>query len=152
MKKVLQLVVFLALVAAVSVGACFLMRCCLPIACGHCSAITGSADPHLWVHEQLGLTPEQERQLEPLEARHHAQTQDLQEVIRLANMELGQTLLDEKGASPKVTAAIAKVHAAQGELQQKAIEHVIEMKGVLSPEQYQKLLNLTADALYQIDR
>ena len=38
-----------------------------------------------------------------------------------------------------------------GELQMLTIQHILEMKEALSPEQYQKLLNLTADALDSLD-
>ena len=38
-----------------------------------------------------------------------------------------------------------------GKLQMLTIGHVFEMKEVLSPEQYQKLLSFTADALDTID-
>mgnify|MGYP001383926421 CR=1 FL=1 len=153
MKKGIQFVLLLLVVALVSAGSSYLMRCCMTRnGCSHCASVREGTDAHRWIHEQLGLSADQERQLEPMEQRYHAETQHLQEVIRLANMELGQALLEDREVTDRVRNAIQRVHDAQGQLQQKAIEHVVEMKSVLTAEQYQKLLNLTADALYQIDR
>ncbi len=88
----------------------------------------------------------------PLEQRYDEQKRHGSELIRLANMELAQAILTDKTDSPRVRAAIAKIHEAQGELQNATVQHVFEMRAVLQPEQYEKLLNLTADALYQVER
>jgi len=45
-----------------------------------------------------------------------------------------------------------RVLANSEKLQEATLEHVFEMKEVLTPEQYQKLLNLTADELNQVNR
>lgn len=148
MKKFLQLFVFLMLVAAVAMGSCLLTRHLFPVY----RLVQEPGDAHLWIHDQLGLTAEQDRQLHPLEERYKAEQTHLMELIHLANMELGQAILEDNGASPQVNAAIGKIHAAQGKLQMLTLEHVFEMKPILTPEQYQKLLNLTANALYQIDQ
>ena len=64
-------------------------------------------------------------------------------------MELAQAILEDQGDSPKVAEILEKIHQSHGELQKVTLKHVFEMKKVLSPEQYKKLLDLTADALYQ---
>lgn len=109
------------------------------------------ADAHHWIHTQLGLTAEQEKQLAPIEQRYDAQRRQFTEVIRNANTELAHALLADEGDSPRVKAAIAKIHDAQGQLQDATLRHVFEMKPILQPEQYSKLLNLTAKALSQPD-
>jgi Spy/CpxP family protein refolding chaperone len=111
----------------------------------------GHADAHHWIHTQLGLSAEQEKQLVPIEQRYDEQRRHFSELIRVANMELGQALLADEGDSPRVKGAIAKIQQAQGQLQDATLRHVFEMKPVLKPEQYQKLLNLTANALSQTD-
>jgi Spy/CpxP family protein refolding chaperone len=108
-------------------------------------------DAHHWIHTQLGLTAEQEKLLAPIERRYDEQRRKFSEGIRLANAELGQALLADEGDSPRVKAAIAKIQEAQGHLQDATLRHVFEMKPVLQPEQYQKLLNLTANALSHAD-
>ncbi len=142
MKRVLQIVGLLLAVALVAGVACwFTARW----------AEQRPADAHHWIHSQLGLSAEQEKQLEPIEQRYDEQRRHFTEVIRIANTELAQALLADGGDSPRVKAAIAKIHEAQGQLQEATLRHVFEMKPVLRPEQYDKVLNLTANALYQVD-
>ena len=40
-----------------------------------------------------------------------------------------------------------KIHHAQGELQQAVLEHVFDMRSVLTLKQYDQLIQLTAHAL-----
>lgn len=110
-----------------------------------------AAEAHSWIHEQLHITSEQESKLKPAEKKFAEQKKHYSELIRLANMELAQNLLEDKRYSAKVSASVEKIHAAQGELQKATLQHVFEMKEVLTAKQYQKLLNLTANALYQLD-
>jgi hypothetical protein len=46
-----------------------------------------------------------------------------------------------------VKAAVQKIHHAQGELQQAVLDHVFDMRPVLTQEQYDRLIQLTATAL-----
>lgn len=110
-----------------------------------------ATEAHDWIHKQLQLTPEQEEKLKPIEKKWAEQKKHLTELMRLTNMELAQNILEDKTYSTKVATAVEKIHAAQGELQKATLQHVFEMKKVLTSEQYQKLLNLTANALYQLE-
>jgi Spy/CpxP family protein refolding chaperone len=71
--------------------------------------------------------------------------------IASANKELAEAIKQDQADSPRVSAAVETIHHAQGELQEATLEHVFEMKGVLTPEQYKRLLNLTADELNQVN-
>ena len=146
MRRFLPMAGLLLAVAAVAAGACFLtMRFTKD------RSQMSHTDAHLWIHSQLGLSAEQEKQLAQIEHRYDEQKKHFGELIRLANMELGQALLSDKGDSPRVKAAVAKIHEAQGQLQDATLRHVFEMKPILRAEQYEKLLNLTANALYQVN-
>ncbi|CAN5750514.1 hypothetical protein BH09VER1_BH09VER1_12060 [soil metagenome] len=142
MKTPFQFVLLLVVVALVAMGACLLTRYFVPI--------MRHDDPesaHDWVHRQLGITPEQTKLLDPIEHRYDERRRALDRTIRQANAELATAILEDQAASPKVNATIEKIHAAQGELQMVTISHVFEMKTVLTPGQYEKLLKLTAEAL-----
>lgn len=102
---------------------------------------------HDWIHTQLGLTPEQDAGLDVIEKRYHEKSRDFERGIVLANKELAEAIRTDGRDSERVHAAIEKIHFNMGELQERTIAHVFEMKDVLSPAQYQKLLNFTADAL-----
>jgi Spy/CpxP family protein refolding chaperone len=107
----------------------------------------GLVSEHIQIHEKLGLTPEQEKRLEPIEQRFAQQKEQLLRSIRQANVQLAKAIREDKSNSSEITTAVAAIHAAQGELQKVTLDHVFEMKAVLQPEQYQKLLDLTAQAL-----
>jgi Spy/CpxP family protein refolding chaperone len=102
---------------------------------------------HYWIHSQLGLNPQQEVELVPIEAKFARRRDELVSSIGEANEELAQALLSDKGASERVRAAVQKIHRAQGELQQAVLDHVFEMQAVLTSEQYERLISLTAYAL-----
>lgn len=146
MKRPLQLLAMLVVVALVAVGACLItFTFFFPLR-------SNNVPSHEWVHKQLNLTVEQEKALEPIEAEFQRRKQELLSRIQSANNELAQVIEEDQGYSSRVSAAIEKIHRAQGELQEATLQHVFEMRQTLTPEQYQKLLNLTAQALSKINR
>lgn len=108
-------------------------------------------DAHDWIHEQLVITEDQEKALEISEKKFIENKKHYIEVIRLANKELAEAILEDKEYSLRVKNAVEKIQETQGELQKATLEHLFEMKAALTEEQYQKLLNLTANALYQME-
>lgn len=106
---------------------------------------------HDWIHTKLNVTAGQEKALEPIEKRYHEKRRELEHQIDLSNRELAKAILADGRDSQSVQKAIEKIHATMGDLQKLTIGHVFEMRETLSPEQYQKLLNLTANALYNLD-
>jgi len=135
----------LAVVAAVAAISCFVterwMNRCL------CER---QEEGHDWIHEKLGLTPEQEKKLEPIESRFAEEKRHHEELMRMANRELASTILEEKQDSEKVREAVDKIHHATGALQKTTINHLFEMKNVLSAEQYEQLLQMTAQGLNEL--
>lgn len=108
---------------------------------------TVPADYHAWIHKELAMTAEQERRMEPFERRYEETSRHLTEVIRLANQELGLAISEDRSNSPRVQDAVRRIHEAMGELQQATLMHIFEMKEVLEPEQYERLIELTREAL-----
>lgn len=104
-------------------------------------------DPHEWLHSELKISPEQHRALEPIETRFAARNQKLREQMRAANHELAVALGKGQPDSPEIAAAIGKIHLHMGELQNASIDHIFEMRSVLTPEQGATLLRLAQQAL-----
>ena len=104
-------------------------------------------EAHQWFHTQIGITAEQERRLEPIEQRYAEERKHSTQKLRIANNELAQAILADRQDSPRVAAAVMKIHEAMADLQHATMQHIFEMKSVLTPEQYDKLLKLSADAL-----
>jgi Spy/CpxP family protein refolding chaperone len=146
MKKSLQLLAMLVVVAFVAVGACFVtFRFFVPLR-------VNSIPTHEWIHRQLNLTADQKIALQPIEEQFQQRKHELLDQIRSANKELAQVIKEDQVYSPRVSVAIEKIHRAQGELQEATLQHVFSMKATLTPEQYKKLLDLTAVALSENNR
>ena len=145
MKKVLAAFVFLSLVFVIAAAASW-------VSCATCrNMCRAKQDSHDWIHSQLGLTSEQKTGLDAIEKGYHQKRQIFEQELSQANKELAQAIRADGQGSDRVNAAIGKIHASMGKLQMVTIAHVFEMKEVLSPEQYKKLLNFTADALDNLD-
>jgi Spy/CpxP family protein refolding chaperone len=146
MKKTPSALLFLLVVFAVAAVAS-----CVSIVLYEMTQRTAHLNTHGWIHTQLHLTPEQKNALEPVEKRYAEKRHVLEHQMGLANRELAEAILADGKDSDRVHASIEKIHERMGQLQEVTIGHVFEMKEVLSPEQYQELLNRTANALYSLD-
>jgi Spy/CpxP family protein refolding chaperone len=136
-----KLLLLLVLVAVVAVSACWTTSHLL---------IQQSPRPndyHHWLHTQLGITADQDKALDKEEERFVAQKKELVEMIRQENMELATAMIEDKEYSPRVVAAVENIHHAQSELEKATLEHIFAMKPILSPEQFDKLLKLSSEAL-----
>lgn len=143
MKKITGFFLLIVLVAGVAA----FCTARFTASCSSCSVNTASCTPHEWLHDQLNLTPEQKKAFEPIEARFHEEYQRANAQLLEANRELARTLGQTKEFSPEVAAAIEKVHHRMGELQKLSIQHIFEMKTVLTPEQFERLLHYAQQAL-----
>lgn len=142
MKSAARGLILLALIAAIAGTACWFTARYL-----NRTIHADKGDAHAWIHTQLGITPEQDRALGPIEQRYAEERKHHGEMLRIANAELGKAILEDRSDSDRVKAAVARIHEAQGELQNATLQHIFEMKSVLTPPQYEKLLQSTADAL-----
>ena len=137
-----RILLFGALVAVIAAGACL-----LTIRMIDRSRTRNPVDYHYWIHAQLGLTAKQEKALEAAEARFAVRQRTLRATIADGNAELADALESDKADSPRVQEALATIHGAQGELQIAVLEHVFAMRPALTPEQYDRLISRTAEAL-----
>jgi len=109
-------------------------------------------DYHEWIHKKLNMTAEQGRRSLTSERRYEETKRHLEEVIRLANSELAESILKDKSYSPSVEKSVAEIHSAMGQLQKATLEHIFELKEVLDAEQYERLIELTVQGLSENTR
>ena len=102
---------------------------------------------HTVLHEQLGLTAEQDAQLAEIEARFAPKQRELEARIQAANRALAEAIARDQRYSPAVAAAVEEIHHAQGALQKATLDHLFSMTPVLTPAQTKTLYRLTTDAL-----
>ena len=94
---------------------------------------TASLDDIL--HRDLGLTPDQEKQIADFEAKFARDRAEQEGRMRAANRELAQALDSEHAFGDPAKKAIAQFHMAMAALQEQTILHVLEMRSILTPEQ-----------------
>ena len=107
---------------------------------------------HAMVHNQLSLTPEQERALDALEADFASRRQALEAEMREANAELAAAIQASETAGPAVEAAVHHFHDAMGALQTETIAHVFAMRKVLTLEQRRQFDDRIGEALTADDK
>lgn len=129
----------LVLIALVAFTVCFFSN--------HIWHSMNAQDAHQTLHDQLKITAEQDKRLEPIEQRFQTRKVELMATIKNANAELGKAIMADKSYSKRVKAAVEEIHRAQGELQKATLEHLFDMQSVLTPEQSDKLNRMAADAL-----
>lgn len=105
------------------------------------------ADYHHWLHTQLGITADQDKALDKEEERFATQRKELVDAIKKDNVELAAAMAQDRAYSPHVQATVEKIHHAQSALEEATLQHIFAMKPILSPEQFDKLLKLTSEAL-----
>ncbi len=142
MKSWSKLAIFIALAAFACGAACYFAT-----KLAHRHSRMDPAEYHDWVHKQVRLTEEQDAMLHEMEGKFATKRDRLTNSIRESNRELAEALRKDKADSPRVREVINKIHQAQGELQSVVIQHVFEMKPLLSPEQYDRLIEFTAAVL-----
>lgn len=91
MNNVLRLALLLMVVATVAVLSCWLTNRFLHGP----RASAQSADSHDWIHRELNITAAQDQTLTAVEERYAQRRRELTEIIRLANQELAQAILEE---------------------------------------------------------
>jgi Spy/CpxP family protein refolding chaperone len=102
---------------------------------------------HELVHEELKLSPEQERRLEVLEQDFAVKRRAREAELRAANAALAAAIQERHEYSPEVQAAVERFHHAMGELQKETILHVLAMRQVLTAEQAAKFDRRISEAL-----
>jgi Spy/CpxP family protein refolding chaperone len=109
-------------------------------------------DIHAFVHEQLNLDGEQKERLAELERQFTVRRTALEMELRSDNALLAEAIEAEKGAGPRVDAAIDRCHEAMGRLQKETLAHVFAMRQLLRPDQAQKFDQAVVKALTENSR
>jgi Spy/CpxP family protein refolding chaperone len=143
MKKIIGFLLLVVVVAGVSAFSAMKFAA----ACGHCSSDHTTCSPHDWLHQKLQLSAEQQKALQPVEERFHQQYQSANEQLIDANRQLAKLLSQSQSFSPEVAAAIEHVHHRMGELQKLSIQHLYDMRPLLTPEQNERLVKYAQQAL-----
>jgi len=94
------------------------------------------------LYEQLDLTAEQLKRIEPLRDRFHAEMNRIGEDIRVMQMELFDLLAAPAPDRQAIQAHQEKIRDLQRSMQDNVVNHVLEESTVLTPEQRVKFFQL----------
>lgn len=104
---------------------------------------------HQHFHKMLNFTPDQREKLIPIEKKYAEKKALYEDQIRRANGELGEIMRKEKAYTPKVQAAVEKIHVAMGHLQEITLIHFFDMRVLLDDRQAQILDDYVTDAMHE---
>ena len=90
------------------------------------------------IHRDLGLSAAQDAAIEAIETRYAARKSQLEGQMRAATRDIAAAVSEDSSYTPRVEQAVDRFHMAMGELQRATIEHVFEMRAVLTPAQQRR--------------
>jgi len=144
-KRYINAIIFIIIIILTSFGGLYIGQSLIhrePI-----NQNSNSVNWHKTLHHKLKITSKQDRELSELEKKYFDKRQSLEKQMENANLELSQAISQDKYFSPKVQEATDKIHHAMGDLQKITLEHLFEMKPILTKEQNLKLEQMITDAL-----
>ncbi|MBI4396110.1 MAG: Spy/CpxP family protein refolding chaperone [Elusimicrobia bacterium] len=97
------------------------------------------------VHQQLNLTPEQEKKLEEHRRTHREQAKALHEEQKQKREALRQELEKPELDMAKVKALHDEMKGVHDKLADHRLDGILEVRQVLTPEQFKKFQELTRD-------
>jgi Spy/CpxP family protein refolding chaperone len=104
-----------------------------------CSHFVGARNSHQTMMDQalgeLDLTPAQKSRIDALHRAHMARRTAYETEMRAANRELAAAIEADHKDSPRVQAAIDRLHHAMGGLQKETVAHLFAVRAELTPEQ-----------------
>ena len=95
---------------------------------------------HPRVSEEIGLTPEQSREIEKIFVAARTRLIDLKADLQKKQLALQVAMEDQAADRKSVEKGIEAVETARGELQKVRALMLLDMKQVLKPEQWERLL------------
>jgi Spy/CpxP family protein refolding chaperone len=91
------------------------------------------------VHHDLKLTAAQAAAIHQIDDRYEHRRNALRADISSADAELAQALASEMALGTSAQSALAHIQGSLGEMQKEAVVYVLDVRGVLNPEQQMRL-------------
>ena len=102
---------------------------------------------HDLLHTKLDLSSDQIRRIEEMEERFAVTRKTREAEMRAANQELADAIAIDHSYGPKAQQAISRFHAAEAQLQEETVKHVLGMRTVLTQKQIGKFDHAVREAL-----
>jgi Spy/CpxP family protein refolding chaperone len=118
--------------------------------CAQGGKICGGCAPGEYICLHLGLSDSQRQRMEMFRKAFDEKTDTIRESLNLKRNELMRLLNEPFPDRVKIDSLIKEIGIAQVELEKEVIDHILQEKEVLTPEQQKKLFELIQARL--IDR
>lgn len=102
---------------------------------------------HQVLHDELGLTAEQEARISKLESDFALKRRALELELQACNVRLAEAMEAEHGYGPRVRSVVDRSHQTMGELQKETLSHMFAMRAVLTPDQARRFDRAVTEAL-----
>ncbi len=102
---------------------------------------------HEVLHDELGLTAEQEARISKLESDFALRRRALELELQACNARLAEAMEAEHGYGPRVRAVVDRSHQTMGELQKETLSHMFAMRAVLTANQARRFDRAVTEAL-----
>ena len=103
---------------------------------------------HNWAHE-IGLSKEQEKQLEPLEKTLQKDLSSIQLKLAQDRMALCSLMRQEPADTKELDTYITRVAQLEAEQQRRVVQHLLAMRDILTPAQKDKFFSAIMQGICQ---
>lgn len=104
-------------------------------------------DPDQWLKDKLGITKAQLEGIKDVEERYTQDRARIMSEITEVNKKLAKALIEEKQYSDRVKSLVMHTDKLHAELKEVTLRHFYDMRPALTPEQIEKMNQLTVHAL-----
>lgn len=92
--------------------------------------------------QELGLSQEQQEQLKEIRQKHRAEKPDNRSEVKALRRQIAEELKKSSPSKSKIKTLADKIGALHSANAVRMAEHMLEVKAVLTPEQFSKMLEL----------
>ncbi len=95
----------------------------------------------------LSLSESQKKEMESLDRSFYARIEKIRTELRQRRAELSELLGESPSSQKEITNKVSEIASLQAELQRETINHLVEIRSLLTPEQQTKFFSLIGKRL-----
>jgi len=119
----------------------------LKISCEERPHQEGEHSPMSFLGKELSLSQSQAREMESLRKALEPKMEEIREELRDKRVQLVNLLMEAEADLEKINIQLKEIESLQTELQKLVIDHLLQEKKILSPEQQKKFFSIISKRL-----
>ena len=101
-----------------------------------------------FISSYLSLSESQRKKMESLDSSFYARIEKMRTELRQRRAELSELLGESSSSEKEITNKVSEIASLQAELQRETINHLVEIRSLLTPEQQAKFFSLIRKRLH----